>query len=207
MRYLLLSVLVVCVIGVMVPSVSAYHVPENAGVMHPPVLGAPSGCNVNQHVTDIRTDKETYQSGETVNLTVEIFNSCASKIMAEGPSHEKYEMAGQHHDLKFMISEQENQTVETVRIRVGEQKTFQFEPEIYTWTQEYQVNSAGQSGLGTGWNIKTLFNVLPAGGCGEGTVLVDGACQLASTGSDMLAELTELNDFKKFIPDYYNYQP
>ena len=36
---------------------------------------------------------------------------------------------------------------------------------------------------------------------------MDGVCQLASTGSDMLAELTELNDFKKFIPDYYNYIP
>jgi hypothetical protein len=139
------------------------------------------GCILDRFTTDIRTDKETYQSGETVNFTVEIFNECVSKILAEGPSHEKYEMAGQHHDLKFMISEQGNQTVETVRIRVGEQKTFQFEPEIYTWTQEYQVNSAGQSGLGTGWNIKTLFNVLPAGGCGEGTVLVDGACQLTST--------------------------
>ena len=62
MKVILFSILAVAMIGVMIPSVSAYHVPENAGVMHSPVSGAPSGCNVNQHVTDIRTDKETYQS-------------------------------------------------------------------------------------------------------------------------------------------------
>ena len=134
MRYLLLSVLVVCVIGVMVPSVFAYHVPENAGVMHPPVLsgggggGSGESCNFDRFTTDIRTDKETYQSGETVNFTVEIFNECASKIMAEGPGHEEYERSGQHHDLRFHVGGYVRDdcegcsTYETLRIRVGEQK-------------------------------------------------------------------------------------
>ena len=82
MRYLLLSVLVVCVIGIMVPSVSAYHVPENAGVMHPPVSGAPSPSapltaeerciKNNECMIKVTTDKQIYQSGETVNFTVEI---------------------------------------------------------------------------------------------------------------------------------------
>ena len=173
MRYLLLSVLVVCVIGVLVPSASAEE-PCYAGPlgnidkygMDPNTPICPPDIQIDDRVTEIRTDKETYQSGETVNFTVEIFG--------EG-------FGDGYHDLKFMISEQGNQTVEDVRIRVGEQKTFQFEPEIYTWTQEYQVNSAGQLGLGTGWNPRTSFNVLPAGGCSEGTVLVDGACQLTST--------------------------
>ena len=175
MRYLLLSVLVVCVIGVMVPSVfaeeSCYAGPLGNIVkygMDPNTPICPPDIQIDDRVTEIRTDQGTYQYGETVNFTVEIFG--------EG-------FGDGYHDLKFMISEQGNQTVEDVRIRVGEQKTFQFEPENYTWTQEYQVSSAGQLGLGTGWNTKTSFNVLPAGGCGEGTVLVDGACQLAPTQS------------------------
>ena len=189
MRYLLLSVLVVCVIGVMIPSAFAYIPTACTGDALPgsPICGGGGGgsedrasCNFDRFTTDIRTDKETYQSGETVNLTVEIFNSCASKIMAEGPSHEEYEMSGQHHDLAFHIGGYVRADCEgciggeTVRIRVGEQKTFQFEPEILTWTQEYQVHGLGNHHLFS-------FYVLPAGGCGEGTVLVDGACQLAYT--------------------------
>ncbi len=195
MRYLLLSVLVVCMIGVMVPSVSAYtydgsSIPRACtgdALPGSPACGGGGGtgegggsCNFDRFATDIRTDKETYQSGETVNFTVEIFNECVSKIMAEGPSHEEYEMSGQHHDLAFHIGGYVRadcegcSTSETMRIRIGEQKTFQFEPEILTWTQEYQVHGLGNHHLFS-------FYVLPAGGCGEGTVLVDGACQLAST--------------------------
>ena len=82
MRYLLLSVLVVCVIGIMVPSVSAYHVPENAGVMHPPVSGAPSPsdrltpeerCKMKDEcMIKVTTDKQIYQSDETIKITVEL---------------------------------------------------------------------------------------------------------------------------------------
>jgi len=167
MRYLLLSVLVVCVIGVLVPSASAEE-PCYAGPlgnidkygMDPNTPICPPDIQIDDRVTEIRTDKETYQSGETVNFTVEIFG--------EG-------FGDGYHDLKFMISEQGNQTVEDVRIRVGEQKTFQFEPEILTWTQEYRVRDASR------YEQFLTFYVLPAGGCGEGTVLVDGACQLAYT--------------------------
>ena len=60
MRYLLLSALVVCVIGVMIPSVFAYHVAENAGIMHSPVSGAPdpwAGCDIYSDVQEILSNQ------------------------------------------------------------------------------------------------------------------------------------------------------
>ena len=88
MRYLLLSVLVVCVIGVMVPSVFAEEPCYGGPLENIPPGGLPCGgpgysvgtpltaeercIKNNECMIKVTTDKQIYQSDETINITVEL---------------------------------------------------------------------------------------------------------------------------------------
>jgi hypothetical protein len=90
--------------------------------------------------THVITDKYIYESGETVTFTVEIFDPC---YPARGNGYYDLELLVKGYvpnELKYDGEVgKAGVSIETMQIKTGQQKTFQFTPEVLTWTQEYQV--------------------------------------------------------------------
>ena len=128
----IIALVAVVMIGVTVPGVFAEtSVPEKYDPF------SREQCHNETHVIP---DKHIYESGETVTFTVEIFDPC---YPARGNGY---------YDLDLWISryvpnEQQSNgevgkagvSIETIQIKTGQQKMFQFTPEISTRTQEYLV--------------------------------------------------------------------
>ena len=90
--------------------------------------------------THVITDKYIYESGETVTFTVEIFDPC---YPARGNGYYDLELWVKGYVPNELQSDGEVRkvgvSIETMQIKTGQQKTFQFTPEVLTWTQEYLV--------------------------------------------------------------------
>ena len=119
-------------IGVMVPSVfSQTFVQEK----YDPY--SREQCHNETHVIP---DKYIYESGETVTFTVEIFDPC---YPARGNGYYDLELWVKEDIRNELQSDGEvgnaGVSIETMQIKTGQQKIFQFIPEVLTWTQEYHV--------------------------------------------------------------------
>jgi hypothetical protein len=90
--------------------------------------------------THVIPDKYIYESGETVTFTVEIFDPC---YPARGNGYYDLELWVKGDVRNELQSDGEvgkvGVSIETMQIKTGQQKTFQFIPEILTRTQEYLV--------------------------------------------------------------------
>ena len=122
----------VVMIGVMVPSVfSQTFVQEK----YDPY--SREQCHNETHVIP---DKYIYESGETVTFTVEIFDPC---YPARGNGYYDLELWVKEDIRNELQSDGEvgnaGVSIETMQIKTGQQKIFQFIPEVLTWTQEYHV--------------------------------------------------------------------
>jgi hypothetical protein len=94
-------------------------------------------CHNDTHVIP---DKYIYESGETVTFTVEIFDPC---YPTRGNGYYDLELWVKGYVPNELQSTDEvgkvGVSIETMQIKTGQQKTFQFTPEVLTWTQEYLV--------------------------------------------------------------------
>ncbi len=127
-----IAIVAVVMIGVMVPSVfSQTFVQEK----YDPY--SREQCHNETHVIP---DKQIYESGETVTFTVEIFDPC---YPARGNGYYDLELWVKEDIRNELQSDGEvgnaGVSIETMQIKTGQQKIFQFIPEVLTWTQEYHV--------------------------------------------------------------------
>ena len=127
-----IAIVSVVMIGVMVPSVfSQTFVQEK----YDPY--SREQCHNETHVIP---DKQIYESGETVTFTVEIFDPC---YPARGNGYYDLELWVKEDIRNELQSDGEvgnaGVSIETMQIKTGQQKIFQFIPEVLTWTQEYHV--------------------------------------------------------------------
>jgi hypothetical protein len=122
----------VTLIGLMVPSVFA-----ETSVQEKYDPYSREQCHNETHVIP---DKYIYESGETVTFTVEIFDPC---YPARGNGYYDLELWVKGDVRNELQSDGEvgkvGVSIETMQIKTGQQKTFQFIPEILTRTQEYLV--------------------------------------------------------------------
>jgi hypothetical protein len=119
-------------IGVMVPSVfSETSVQEK----YDPY--SREQCHNETHVIP---DKYIYESGEKVTFTVKIFDPC---YPARGNGYYDLELWVKGYVPNELQSDGEvgkaGVSIETMQIKTGQEKTFQFTPEVLKWTQEYLV--------------------------------------------------------------------
>ena len=129
---LIIAIVAVAMIGVMVPSVFA-----ETSVQEKYDPYSREQCRNETHVIP---DKYIYESGETVTFTVEIFDPC---YPARGNGYYDLELWIKGYVPNELQSDGEvgkmGVSIETMQIKTGQQKTFQFTPEVLTWTQEYLV--------------------------------------------------------------------
>ena len=128
----IIAIVTVAMIGVMVTSIFAEtSVPEK----YDPY--SREQCHNETHVI---SDKYIYESGEMVTFTVEIFDPC---YPARGNGYYDLELWVKKYvpDKLQSNGEVENVgvSIETMQIKTGQQKTFQFIPEVLTWSQQYLV--------------------------------------------------------------------
>ena len=128
----IIALVAVVMIGVTVPGVFAEtSVPEKYDPF------SREQCHNETHVIP---DKHVYESGETVTFTVEIFDPC---YPARGNGYYDLELWVKEHVPSELQSDGEvgkaGVSIETIQIKTGQQKMFQFTPEISTRTQEYLV--------------------------------------------------------------------
>jgi len=127
-----IAIVAVAMIGMMVPSVFA-----EISVQEKYDPYSREQCHNETHVI---TDKYIYESGETVTFTVEIFDPC---YPARGNGYYDLELWVKGYvpnELKYDGEVGKlGVSIETMQIKTGQQKTFQFTPEVLTWTQEYLV--------------------------------------------------------------------
>jgi len=129
-------------IGVMVPSVFAEHQFDQFGVKlsHIGATYDPYSREQCHNETHVIPDKYIYESGETVTFTVEIFDPC---YPVRGNGYYDLELWVKGYVRNELESDGEvgnvGVSIETMQIKTGQQKTFQFTPEVLTWTQEYLV--------------------------------------------------------------------
>jgi len=128
----IIAIVAVAMIGVMVPSVFA-----ETSVQEKYDPYSREQCRNETHVIP---DKYIYESGETVTFTVEIFDPC---YPARGNGYYDLELWLKGYVPNELQSDGEvgkaGVSIETMPIKTGQQKTFQFTPEVLTWTQEYLV--------------------------------------------------------------------
>jgi len=128
----IIAIVAVAMIGVMVPSVFAQTFVQEK---YDPY--SREQCHNETHVIP---DKYIYESGETVTFTVEIFDPC---YPARGNGYYDLELWVKGDVRNELQSDGEvgnvGVSIETMQIKTGQQKTFQFIPEVLTWTQEYLV--------------------------------------------------------------------
>jgi hypothetical protein len=128
----IIAIVAVIVIGVMVSSAFAEtSIPEK----YDPY--SREQCHNETHVIP---DKYVYESGETVTFTVEIFDPC---YPARGNGYYDLELWIKGYVPNELQSDGKvgkvGVSIETMQIKTGQQKTFQFTPEVLTLTQEYLV--------------------------------------------------------------------
>ena len=125
-------IIAVAMMGVMIPSVFA-----ETSVQEKYDPYSREQCHNETHVIP---DKYIYESGETVTFTVEIFDPC---YPARGNGYYDLELWIKGYVPNELQSDGEvgnvDVSIETMQIKTGQQKTFQFTPEVLTWTQEYLV--------------------------------------------------------------------
>ena len=128
----IITIVAVAMIGVMVPSVFA-----ETSVQEKYDPYSREQCYNETHVIP---DKYIYESGETVTFTVEIFDPC---YPARGNGYYDLELWVKKYvpDKLQSNGEVENVgvSIETMQIKTGQKKTFQFIPEVLTWSQQYLV--------------------------------------------------------------------
>jgi len=139
----MIAIVVVTMIGIMVPSAFAEHQIDQFGVKlsHIPATYDPYSREQCHNETHVIPNKYIYESGETVTFTVELFDPC---YPARGNGYYDLELW-----VKGNVREEPKcdyynllegcSAIETMQIKSGQQKTFQFTPEVLTWSQEYQV--------------------------------------------------------------------
>ena len=119
-------------IGIIVPSVFA-----ETSVQEKYDPYSREQCHNETHVIP---DKYIYESGETVTFTVEIFDPC---YPARGNGYYDLELWVKGDVSNELESDGEvgkvDVSIEPMQIKTGQQKTFQFIPEVLTSTQEYLV--------------------------------------------------------------------
>ena len=191
-------------IGVVVPSVFAE---TSAQEKYDPF--SREQCHNETHVIP---DKYVYESGETVTFTVEIFDPC---YPARGNGY---------YDLELWVGHVSNElesdgevgkvgvSIETIPIKTGQQKTFQFTPEILTFTQEYLVLEKIGNGMNeliqydqennrmfdeNGDGMYLSFVVLPPQNTQESTTS-EGGCLIATAtyGSEMAPQVQQLRELR-----------
>ena len=128
----IIAMVAVVMIGVTVPGVFAEtSVPEKYDPF------SREQCHNETHVIP---DKHVYESGETVTFTVEIFDPC---YPARGNGYYDLDLWISRYVPNELQSDGEvgkaGVSIETIQIKTGQQKMFQFTPEISTRTQEYLV--------------------------------------------------------------------
>jgi hypothetical protein len=128
----IIAIVAVTMIGIIVPSVFA-----ETSVQEKYDPYSREQCHNETHVIP---DKYIYESGETVTFTVEIFDPC---YPARGNGYYDLELWVKWDVPNELQSDSEvgntGVSIETMQIKTGQQKTFQFTPEVLTWTQEYLV--------------------------------------------------------------------
>jgi hypothetical protein len=202
----IIAIVTVAMIGVMVPSVFAEtFVPEK----YDPY--SREQCHNETHVIP---DKYIYESGETVTFAVEIFDPC---YPARGNGYYDLELWVKGYVPNELQSGGEvgkvGALIETMQIKTGQQKTFQFTPEVLTWTQEYLVFEK----IGNETNeliqydqennmmfdenddgMYLSFVVLPPHNTQEPTTSEGGGCLIATAtyGSEMATEVQHLRELR-----------
>jgi hypothetical protein len=200
----IIAIVAVAMIGVVVPSVFAE---TSAQEKYDPF--SREQCHNETHVIP---DKYVYESGETVTFTVEIFDPC---YPARGNGY---------YDLELWVGHVSNElesdgevgkvsvSIETIPIKTGQQKTFQFTPEILTFTQEYLVLEKIGNGMNeliqydqennrmfdeNGDGMYLSFVVLPPQNTQESTTS-EGGCLIATAtyGSEMATEVQQLRELR-----------
>ncbi|MDA7495251.1 hypothetical protein N8459_01950 [Nitrosopumilus sp.] len=200
----IIAIVAVAMIGVVVPSVFAE---TSAQEKYDPF--SREQCHNETHVIP---DKYVYESGETVTFTVEIFDPC---YPARGNGY---------YDLELWVGHVSNElesdgevgkvgvSIETILIKTGQQKTFQFTPEILTFTQEYLVLEKIGNGMNeliqydqennrmfdeNGDGMYLSFVVLPPQNTQESTTS-EGGCLIATAtyGSEMATEVQQLRELR-----------
>ena len=163
--------------------------------------------------THVIPDKYIYESGETVTFTVEIFDPC---YPARGNGYYDLELWVKGYVPNELQSDGEVRkmgvSIETMQIKTGQQKTFQFTPEVLTLTQEYLVLEK----IGNGMNeliqydqennrmfdenddgMHLSFVVLPPQNTQE-LATSEGGCLIATAtyGSEMAPQVQQLRELR-----------
>ncbi len=192
-------------IGIIVPSVFA-----ETSVQEKYDPYSREQCHNETHVIP---DKYIYESGETVTFTVEIFDPCYPargngyydlKLWVKGDVSNELQSDGEVGKVGVSI--------ETMQIKTGQQKTFQFIPEVLTSTQEYLVLEK----IGNGMNeliqydqehnrifdenddeMYLSFVVLPPQNTQEPSTS-EGGCLIATAtyGSEMSQQVQQLRELR-----------
>jgi hypothetical protein len=195
----------VTLIGLMVPSVFAQTFVQEK---YDPY--SREQCHNETHVIP---DKYIYESGETVTFTVEIFDPC---YPARGNGYYDLELWVKGDIRNELQSDGEvgkaGVSIETMQIKTGQQKTFQFIPEVLTRTQEYLILEK----IGNDMNgliqydkennrmfdenddeIYLSFVVLPPQNTPEPTTS-EGGCLIATAtyGSEMSQQVQQLRELR-----------
>ena len=201
----IIAIVSVTMIGVMIPSVFA-----ETSVQEKYDPYSREQCHNETHVIP---DKYIYESGETVTFTVEIFDPC---YPARGNGYYDLELWIKGYVPNELQSDGKvgkvGVSIETMQIKTGQQKTFQFTPEVLTWTQEYLVLEK----IGNGMNelfqydqennrmfdendggIYLSFVVLPPQNTPEPTTS-EGGCLIATAtyGSEMAPQVQQLRELR-----------
>ena len=203
-------------IGVMVPSVFAEHQIDQFGVKlsHIGATYDPYSREQCHNETHVIPDKYIYESGETVTFTVEIFDPC---YPARGNGYYDLELWIKGDARNELQSDSEvgnvGVLIETMQIKTGQQKTFQFTPEVLTLTQEYLVLEK----IGNGMNeliqydqennrmfdenddgMYLSFVVLPPQNTQEPITSEGGGCLIATAtyGSEIAPQVQQLRELR-----------
>jgi len=206
----------VAMIGVMVPSVFAEHQIDQFGVKlsHIGATYDPYSREQCHNETHVIPDKYIYESGETVTFTVEIFDPC---YPARGNGYYDLELWIKGDARNELQSDSEvgnvGVLIETMQIKTGQKKTFQFTPEVLTLTQEYLVLEK----IGNGMNeliqydqennrmfdenddgMYLSFVVLPPQNTQEPITSEGGGCLIATAtyGSEIAPQVQQLRELR-----------
>jgi len=163
--------------------------------------------------THVIPDKYIYESGETVTFTVEIFDPC---YPARGNGYYDLELWIKGDVRNELQSDGEvgkaGVSIETMQIKTGQQKTFQFIPEVLTRTQEYLVLEKIGNDMNeliqydkennimfdeNGDGMYLSFVVLPPQNTPEPTTS-EGGCLIATAtyGSEMSQQVQQLRELR-----------
>ena len=201
----IIAIVAVTMIGIIVPSVFA-----ETSVQEKYDPYSREQCHNETHVIP---DKYIYESGETVTFTVEIFDPC---YPARGNGYYDLELWVKGYVPNELQSDGEvgkvGVSIETMQIKTGQQKTFQFIPEVLTSTQEYLVLEK----IGNGMNeliqydqehnrmfdenddeMYLSFVVLPPQNTQEPSTS-EGGCLIATAtyGSEMSQQVQQLRELR-----------